>query len=93
MKLVIRTVFFHLICIIIFACLYLHLSDHFQSDIKVKNIKYTSCIDYLLLSTTIQAGVGISDLYPVSYYSKIAVIIQQFLMMMTHIITLYVFTL
>ncbi len=93
MKLVIRTVVFHLFCIIIFAYLYLYLSDHFQSDNQEKNKKYTSYLDFFLLSTTIQAGVGISDLYPVSYYSKIAVIIQQFLMMLTHIITLYVFTL
>jgi hypothetical protein len=50
-------------------------------------------IDYLLLSTTIQAGVGISDLYPLSYYSKIAIIIQQILMLFTHVITLYIFTL
>ena len=28
-------------------------------------------LDYILLSTTIQAGVGISDIYPVSVYGKI----------------------
>ena len=96
MKLVIRTGLFHLFCIIVFAYLYLYLSEHFESDNgskNTKNKKYTSYLDFFLLSTTIQAGVGISDLYPVSYYSKIAVILQQFLMMLTHIITLYVFTL
>ena len=94
MKLVIRTLVFHLFCIILFAYLYLYLSEHFQSDNPgSKNKYYTTFLDYFLLSTTIQAGVGISDLYPISYYSKIAVIIQQFLMMMTHIITLYIFTL
>ena len=93
MKLVIRTVFFHIFCIIIFTYLYLYLSDHFQSDNNEKNKRYNSFIDFFLLSTTIQAGVGISDLFPITYYGKIAVIIQQFLMLLTHIITLYIFTL
>ncbi len=93
MKLVLRTLIFHLISIIIFAYIYLHLSDQFQSENEERHKKYNSCLDYFLLSTTIQVGVGISDLYPISHYSKIAVIIQQFLMLMTHIITLYVFTL
>lgn len=93
MKLVIRTLVFHLLCVITFSFIYLYLSDHFQSDNYEKNIRYSTYLDYFLLSTTIQAGVGISDLFPISTYSKIAIIIQQFLMMLTHIITLYVFTL
>jgi hypothetical protein len=93
MKLVIRTLIFHLFCIIVFAYLYLYLSDHFHGDNEEKNKRYSSYLDFFLLSTTIQAGVGISDLFPISNYSKIAVIIQQFLMLMTHIITLYIFTL
>ena len=90
MKLVIRTVIFHLFCIILFAYIYLYLSEHFDNN-NQKN--YTTYLDYFLLSTTIQAGVGVSELYPISNYSKVAMIIQQFLMMLTHIITLYVFTL
>ncbi len=90
MKLVIRAMIFHILCIIIFALIYLTLDEGFhvteQHDKK-------GVVDYLLLSTTIQSGVGISDLYPLSYYSKVAVIIQQMLMLFTHIITLYIFTL
>ncbi len=93
MKLVIRTLIFHLFCIIIFAYLYLYMEDQFELSFKTKKQENKSFLDYFLLSTTIQAGVGYSDMYPVSYYSKFAVIVQQFLMMMTHIITLYVFTL
>lgn len=94
MKIVIRTVFFHTICILFFALLYLYLSDHFDSNNETqKNKRYTTYTDFLLLSSTIQAGVGISDLFPISYFSKIAVIIQQYLMLLTHVITLYVFTL
>jgi hypothetical protein len=93
MKLVIRTLIFHLLCVITFAYVYLYLSDHFHHDDRFKNTQYNTFLDYFLLSTTIQAGIGLTDLYPASFYSKFAVIVQQFLMMMTHIITLYVFTL
>ena len=93
MKLVVRTLIFHLFCIISFAYLYLYLSENFDSYITSNNTKKTKTyLDYFLLSTTIQAGVGISDLYPITNLSKIIVIIQQFLMLMTHIITLYIFT-
>ena len=50
-------------------------------------------MDFFLLSTTIQAGVGISDLYPITFYSKIVMIIQQFLVISAHVFTLYIFTL
>ncbi len=94
MKLVIRTVVFHIICIIIFTYLYLYLADHFHNGKnEQKHSLGKSFIDFLLLSTTIQAGVGISDLLPITYYGKITVIIQQIIMLFTHIITLYVFTL
>lgn len=93
MKLVIRTVVFHILCIIVFAFLYLYLAEQFQNGKEEQNKKYTTFTDFLLLSTTIQAGVGISDLFPISFFSKIAVIIQQFIMILSHVITLYVFTL
>ena len=90
MKLVIRAVIFHILCIIIFSIIYFTLDEGFH--VTEKHDK-KGVVDYLLLSTTIQSGVGISDLYPLSYYSKVAVIIQQMLMLFTHIITLYIFTL
>lgn len=95
MKLVIRTVVFHIFCIVIFTYLYLYLSSHFQNGQEGfnKNTKPKTFIDFLLLSTTIQAGVGISDLFPISYYGKLVVIAQQFILILTHVITLYIFTL
>jgi hypothetical protein len=89
MKIVFRTVYFHLLCIIVFSFLYFHNKDDFQS-LANKNVSY---LDYFLLSTTIQAGVGISSIYPIYSYGKIIMIIQQFIMIMTHVFTLYVFTL
>ena len=89
MKIVIRTVFFHILCIFIFALFYYYFKDHFQRKLTEE----FSMIDYILLSTTIQAVVGISDIYPISFYGKIIMIIQQMLMIMTHVISLYFFTL
>ncbi len=89
MKLVIRTVVFHIFCIIVFALIYSNFSQQFHIIDEDKK----SLVDFFLLSTTIQAGVGISDLFPLSFYMKILVMIQQMLMLFTHVITLYIFTL
>jgi hypothetical protein len=87
MKIVIRTVCFHFLCIILFGILYFYLKNDFVE--KEKN--NLEVIDYLLLSTTIQAGVGVSDLYPTTFYGKLTMIIQQILMICTHVFTIYVF--
>jgi hypothetical protein len=52
-----------------------------------------SLLDYILLSTTIQAGVGISDIYPITNVGKIVMILQQLIMILTHVFTLYFFNL
>jgi hypothetical protein len=87
MKIVIRTVFFHFSCIIIFGILYFYLKEDF-SEKEEANLEI---IDYVLLSTTIQAGVGVSDLYPTTFYGKLTMIIQQLLMICTHVFTIYIF--
>ena len=89
MKIVFRTVVFHLLCIIVFSFLYFHNENDFQVPIS-KNVSY---LDYFLLSTTIQAGVGISSIYPITSYGKIIMIVQQIIMILTHVFTLYVFNL
>jgi hypothetical protein len=89
MKLVIKTVLFHILCILLFASFYYYFKDHFKHKIKEE----FTFLDYFFLSTTIQAGVGISDIYPISFYGKIIMIIQQFIMIMTNVFTLYIFNL
>lgn len=89
MKLFIRTVLFHFLCIFAFAIIYLRLKDHFMKG--KENEDDLTLIDYILLSTTIQAGVGISDIYPISFYGKVAMIIQQLIMICTHVFTIYIF--
>lgn len=89
MKLFVKTVFFHFLCILIFAFLYFYLNVNF-----IKQINSTpSIFDYFLLSTTIQSGVGITDMYPNTDYGKIIMIIQQLIKITTHVFTVYLFSL
>ena len=87
MKFVIRTLVFHILCIFVFAFLYYYFRDDYVHD--KKEITFT---DSMLLSTTIQATVGISNIYPETFYGKLIMIIQQLILIMTHVIKLYVFT-
>ena len=92
MKIVLRTLVFHFICIIIFAFLYKYLAIHFGHDINKMNANSGDMIDYFLLSITIQASIGFSKLYPVSHVSKIVLMIHQLIVISTHVFTLYIFT-
>jgi hypothetical protein len=90
MKLAIRTVCFHFLCILIFGIIYYNIQYQFQHNDEQKR---QSLLDYILLSTTIQAGVGFSDIYPITNFSKIIMVLQQIMMIMTHVFTLYFFNL
>ena len=68
---------FHMACILIFSMLY-------------KEDKY---IDSLSQSVTIQAGVGIIREKIVDERTKLLMIAQQLLLISTHVVTLYIFTL
>ena len=88
MKIVIRTILFHFLCILFFTFLYLYFKQDYHSESK----KELNIIDFILLSTTIQASVGVTNIYPIGYYGKLIIIIQQFVMIMSHVFTLYIFT-
>jgi hypothetical protein len=88
MKIVIRTLLFHLLSIIIFTFIYFNINTNFTNQIN-NNV---NIYDFFLLATTIQVGVGYSSLYPTTDISKLVIIMQQFCMLSTHIITLYFFT-
>jgi hypothetical protein len=89
MERVIKTVVFHIICIIIFTFMYYSVKDDFEGQFNEK----LTLIDYFGLSTTIQAGVGISDIHPnpITVYGKLLMILQQFMMIFTNVFTLYTF--
>lgn len=98
MKRVAKTLAIHLFCILLFSFLYYKYSIHFDNSHKKKfkhhnpDSRIETIIDFLLFSTTIQAGVGISDILPISSYGKMIMIIQQLLMMSINVITIYMFT-
>ena len=95
MKIVFRTFIFHMCCIFIFALLYSNFENEFYSlyNNNNKNKKDKTFLDFFLFSTTIQAGVGISELLPLTSLTKMLMIIQQIIMIMTHLFTIYIFTL
>jgi hypothetical protein len=88
MKIAFRTVLFHLLCILVFAFLYYYFRDDFKTQVKEE----FTILDYIFLSTTIQAGVGLTDIYPIDFYGKLVMIIQQLVLIMTHVFTIYIFT-
>ena len=89
MKIVARTLVFHFFCIIFFALIYLINTKHFSHTDESE----LDLIDYVFLSTTIQAGIGYSHLYPTSDVAKLIMILQQFVLISTHVFTIYIFTL
>jgi hypothetical protein len=90
MKIAIRTLCFHFLCIFIFGIIYYNIHSQFEHKGTQQR---ESILDYILLSTTIQASVGISDIYPITNTSKFMMIFQQIIMIMTHVFTLYFFNL
>jgi len=88
MKLAFRTVLFHILCIFIFALFYYYFRNDFKTEVKEK----FTLLDYIFLSTTIQSGVGLTDIYPIDFYGKLIMIIQQLVLIMTHVFTIYIFT-
>lgn len=98
MRRVVQTLSIHLFCIILFAFFYYYFSIHFNNNQQNKSKHYyseslfDSMVDFFLFSTTIQAGVGISEILPISVYGKILMIIQQLIMISISVITIYVFT-
>jgi hypothetical protein len=88
MKLVLKTFLFHAMCILFFSIVYRTEKKSFDNLNENSNF-----IDFLSLSTTIQAGVGYSKIYPNNDWVKTLMIIQQLLMISTNIFTIYIFTL
>ena len=89
MKIVIRTVLFHFACIIIFASAYYYFKHQLASNTKDS----FSIMECLFLSTTIQAGVGITDIVPTAFHTQVLMMTQQLIMLMSNIFTIYIFTL
>jgi len=89
MKIVFGTIFFNFLCIIFFTMIYIYLRKEFINNTK-NDIKL---IDFLMFTTTIQAGVGLTNIFPNSFNSKLVTIIQQLTMISSYVIILYIIAL
>ena len=87
MKIAIRTICFHFFCIIIFTFIYRYISIELKDTEK----SMISFIDYLYLSVAIQSGVGFSQVVPKNDTGRIVVIIQELVLICTHVLTLHFF--
>ena len=94
MRVVVKTVAFQFLCVLLFGLVYLSFKNQFVRDpnYSTDKKKEPELLDCLFLATTVQAGVGYSDLYPVTHTAKIILIIQQFVMISTNVFLLYIFT-
>ena len=97
MKRVVQILALHFICIIFFTFFYYHFSDHFDNtQSKMRHYKketlFEPFVDFFLFSTTIQTGVGISNILPISLYAELFMIVQQLILISVNVLALYVFT-
>ncbi len=89
MDIVTKTFLFNLICLIFFSFVYMSISsDNFAALQPKDNITY---IDLIFYSTTIQSGVGLSDINAVTDLAKILSMIQQLIMIASVFILIQVF--
>jgi hypothetical protein len=79
-----KTVFLHIFFIILFAILYYTFGDQVDKN----NKKYTP-IDYIVFSSSVQSGVGITPIQPTTINSKRLIIIQYILFIMTNAAAIY----
>ena len=85
MKYAFRAVLFHFICLIYFGILYISCKDDFIS-VKGDAIDVLDCI---FLSTAIQSGVGENTMIPLTHFSKLVIMVQEFCMLSTNVFLLY----
>ena len=91
MKLFFKTFAFNLFCILIFAFIYhIYSKDFTRTDGKSLNHTFFDCIS---LSTTVQVGVGLTNMYPTTNHTKMILNLQQLMMLSSHLFTIYIFTL
>jgi len=92
MKIVFATILFHLLCIIFFSIIYIYLKKGFINNANSSLKNDIKLIDIIMFSTTIQAGVGLTNLLPNSFYLKLVTITQQLSMICSYVFILYIIT-
>ena len=94
MKLKYTSPFLHVVsiqvCLIfLFSLIYYSILTHFKSSIDRHNPDYVDCVS---LSTTIQAGIGLTDLLPNTRASVLLTTLQQFSVIISSIYIVFTFT-
>ena len=85
----IRAIIIQFSIILLFSVIYYNIIHDFKSVIDPKKMDYMDC---LLLSCTIQAGIGISTILPQTPTSISATILQQLLSITTSLYIVFTFT-
>jgi len=93
MKNVFRGVVYNFVCIIVFTMIYLIINKDLTLDSSMSKYVPPSVIDTIYLTTAIQSGVGFSFVYPLNSTAKICMMIQQYFMIASNLVLLYLFTL
>lgn len=89
MKYVLRSLFFHMLSILIFTYLYYTFSNTFRNI----SGEYFRFIDCFFLSVNIQSGVGLVEIVPTGDVGKMLMIIQQLIMICGNVIIIFFLTL
>ena len=87
LHIIVKTVLAKIVVILFFAGIYYYLRDEFE-HIGVAE-RPTTLYDCLNLSTTIQATIGLSNIYPTGGVSYIVMLIQQILVLPSLLLAAY----
>ena len=87
MRILLNSVGFHVFSLILFTFIYYSLpSGNFTIPNKNKQLLL---LDYFNLSTTIQAGVGITQIIPITYLAQTTMSAQQLLLIIGNVTIVY----
>jgi hypothetical protein len=93
LQILIKGIFFHIACLAIFTLIYFIIYENEFENVIEENKKRLSKMDKLVdcfyFSTTVEAGVGLTSLQPITYLAKVLVCIQQFCMIFGNIFIFY----
>lgn len=81
--------FIQLSCILLFSLIYYSILPHFTSSIKPYSLDYMDCVS---LSTTIQAGIGLTPMQPQTHLSILLTTIQQIIVIVSSVYIVFTFT-
>jgi len=94
MNTIVKVFTFNILTIFFFTLIYTMIpEENFIPVLKNNTRDYKiTFLDYLFYSTTIQAGVGLAPISPITKLSKILTLIQHYILICSGIIVLYYFT-